>query len=101
MWAVPNAITAWVLRSGYVTGTPAQLRQWTIHAFSGINLVLGFFVTWGTLLAWLIKVMSYRRTGGLVPMPQQTLTPRQHLTLIVRMVPILAWCVVASSWRCG
>src|SRR5262249_43055400 len=33
VWAVPNAAVAWFMRSGYVTGTPDQLREWTILAF--------------------------------------------------------------------
>jgi hypothetical protein len=96
VWAVPNAIAAWVMRSGYVTGTPAQLRQWAINTFLGVNLVLGFFVVLVALQTWLNRVIWHRRTGGLVPMPKQKLTPKQHAALLVRMGPFFAWCVVAA-----
>ena len=45
--------------------------------------------------------MWYNRTGGLVPMPQQKLTRRQTLGILIRMVPFLTWCLAgtaAESW---
>ena len=52
--AVPNAIAAWVMRSGYVTGTPAQIRQWTMAAFLALlNVFLAFWVAWLAVMAWL------------------------------------------------
>jgi hypothetical protein len=95
VWALPNAIAAWVMRSGYITGTPVQLRQWTNDVFLGVNLVLGFFVVWFYSMWWLGRVLWYKGTGGLVPVPAAKPTPRQFLTLLARVVPILALCVVA------
>lgn len=96
VWAIPNAVAAWVKGSGYLTGTPAQIRQWTINTFLGVNLVLGFLVVYLAMLAWLFRVIWYKRTGGLLPMPEQTPSPKQHATLIVRMLTIFAW-IVAST----
>jgi hypothetical protein len=96
VWAVPNAITAWVFRSGYVTGTPAQVRQWTVDSFLALNLVVGFFVVWLYLLEWLGRVMSYKATGNFLPMPRQRLTIRQSVHQVLAVVPLAAWCVAAG-----
>jgi hypothetical protein len=101
LWTVPNAIAAWVFRSGYVTGTPAQIRQWTIQTFLGVNLLVGFSVLWTYLLTWLVRVMWYKKTGDLVPMPQQKMTLRQSLALIVALTLYFAWCkaaIVLDRW---
>jgi hypothetical protein len=96
VWTVPNAIAAWVFRSGYVTGTPAQIRQSTIDTFLAVNLLLGFFVVWIYLLTWLGRVMWYKKTRGLVPMPQQKITVRQLSHLLAGLVPLLGWCVAVT-----
>jgi hypothetical protein len=96
VWAIPNAVVAWVMRSGYVTGTAIQMRQWTRDAFLAVNLVLGFFVVWFGLMIWLFRVMWYKRTGGLVTMPVQKLTREQYGAWALSMVPILVWLVVAT-----
>ena len=95
VWTVPNAVEAWVFRSGYVTGTPAQIRQWTVHTFLAVNLVLGFFVLWTYLLTWLGRVMWYKKTGDLVPIPQQRLNVRQLIVMLATLVPLLGWCLAA------
>ena len=67
--SIPNAIAAWVMRSGYIVGTLAQLRQWTIDAFLAVNLVSGFFVVWFWLMTWVDQVKWYNRSGGIVTSP--------------------------------
>ena len=97
VWAIPNAVAAWVLRGGHVTGTPAQLRQWTIHAFLGVNCFLGFCGALMALGRWLNRVSWYKRTGGLLPMPEpKKLTIKQQASLIVWMIPLFAWAYVAT-----
>ena len=95
VWAVPNAITAWIMRSGHFTGSPAQVRRWTLYAFLGVNLVLGFLVVYHALLTWLTRVLWFRRTGGVVPMPAQEMTPGQQRAFLARLVPLCIWIVVA------
>ena len=94
VWAVANAVTAWVMKSGYITGTPQQLREWTVNAFLAVNLVFGFCVVWFYLMTWLQKVSWYKRTGGLVPTPKK-LSPRQQLAACLVVVLLLAWFLVA------
>lgn len=96
VWTVPNEVAAWIMRSGLVTGTPEQLRQWTIPAFVAVNLLLGFFTAWFYLMNWLGKVMWFHRTGGLVPMPHEKLTVRQQLAPLLHTWPTFAWCLAAS-----
>jgi hypothetical protein len=96
VWAVPNAVAAWVFWSGYVTGTPAQVRQWTVDSFLALNLVVGFFVVWLYLLEWLGQVMWYKRTLGAVPMPVQRVTFRQGMHQLLMAVPLLAWFLAAT-----
>lgn len=97
-WAIPNAIIAWVMRSGYMIGTPEQLDQWSLDAFVGINLVLTVAVLFHFVLHWLSKVMSFNRSGGLMPMPTPTLTlsRAQNIKLSLRMAAIFCWIVVAK-----
>ncbi len=68
VFSVPNAIAARILRS--VSGTPQQIREWSVSAFLGINLILGFLVVWLFFQSWLEMLGWYNRTGGLVPMPK-------------------------------
>jgi hypothetical protein len=93
VWALPNSVTAWIVRSGWITGTPAQLRLWTIQSFLAVNLVFGFFFVWFGLMIWLSRLMWHNQTGGLVPMPKQKLTRKQRVALLVRLplllVPLL------------
>ena len=78
LWAVPNAAVAWFMRSGLITGTSQQLREWTIAAFLGVNLVFAFFGAWFGLLTWLQKVTWYNQTGGVLPMPAPERLPRKQ-----------------------
>ena len=97
-WTVPNAIAAWVFRSGCVIGTPAQIRLWSIETFLAVNLVLGFFVVWTYLLEWLRRVMWYKRTLGVVPMPHrawQKVTFKQLKYRLVASVAMSVWFVAA------
>ncbi len=93
VFSVPNAIAAWVM--SYVTGTPAQLRQWSIYAFLGVNVVLGFGVAWFSVVVWLGRLIWFNRTGGLVPMPAQQV--RRQLASLRPTLLFVAWCMVATS----
>jgi hypothetical protein len=83
------------MRSLYITGTPAQVRQWNIYAFLAVNLVCGFFVVWFALDDWIKRVMWYKLTGGRAPIPEQIRTPRQLRTAMVWSVSLFVWCVIA------
>jgi hypothetical protein len=99
VWALPNAVTAWIVRSGWITGTPAQLRLWTAQAFLAVNLVFCFFFVWFGLMRWFTRLMWHNQTGGLVPVPKQKGTRQQLAALIVRLLllvlAIMAWQFVA------
>ena len=99
VWAVANAIVAWRMRGGYVTGTPEQLSQWTIDAFLGVNLALAFFVLLHYLGYWLNRVRWFNRTGGVLPMPEQKLTFKQNLQILLAMAPLLAWVFIADRLK--
>ena len=75
VWAIANAVVAWVMRSNFVTGTPAQLRQWTIQAYAATNLTFFFITLWFSMMLWITSVWWHKRTGGLVPMPHQAAAP--------------------------
>jgi hypothetical protein len=96
VWAVPNAMVAWVMRSGYITGTPDELRQWTVVAFLIVNVALAYVIGFSSLVAWLGKVMWFHRTGGVVPIPNRTLTPRQWLRLLVTISAIGGWAILSA-----
>jgi hypothetical protein len=91
-WTLANAVVAWVMRGGYVTGTPEQLRQWTIDAFLGVSLFLAFIAIWYSLLFWLDRVKWFNRTGGVLP--RRTLAPKQLLGSLLLVGLTLAWTVV-------
>ena len=108
VWALPNAVTAWIMRSGWVTGTPAQMRLWTTQAFLGANLVFGFFFVWIGLMTWLSRLMWHNQTGGLIPMPNPKLNRSQRVELLRRLllalVPLLALlfgALVLANWLAG
>ena len=82
LWAVLNAIVVWVLRSGYITGTPQQLRQWTINTLLAVNLVPAFFVVHISLLTWLQRVMWYRKTGASYRCRSRTYRPANTALVI-------------------
>ncbi len=69
LWAVPNALVAWVMKSGDVAGTPEQLSQWTIQTFVAVNLVLAFVAGWSFLFVWLIRLVCFKSTDGLASSP--------------------------------
>jgi hypothetical protein len=94
MWTIPNALVSWIMRSGYITGTPDQLRQWTVQAFVGANLCFGFFAVHTYVLTWLSSVMYHRRTGGRVPMPVRTMTFVEYLHVFLCVLPVLAWSII-------
>ena len=97
-WAVPNAITAWIMRSGFIIGTPQQLREWNIAAFLAVNLMIAFFVVWAGLMAWLQKVTWYNQTGGVLPMPVQKRLPlKQQFKAYLVLIPLIAWIVAAIA----
>jgi hypothetical protein len=93
--AVVNALTAWIMRSGYFTRDPVQLRRWTTSVFVAVNLFLGLSVFLLSLGMWFVRFVWFKRTGGLVPMPQQP-PVKQQLAALVRMWPLFAWFVAAS-----
>ena len=100
VWALPNAVAAWIIRRGYVTGTPAELRLWTVYAFLGVNLLLAIYVTGFFYVAWLRKVAWFKRTGGLVAPPPPA-SVRQQPAALVLMSQFFAWCVsviVVVKW---
>jgi hypothetical protein len=93
--AFVNAVTAWVMRSGYIVGTPDQLRRWSISACVWVNLIFGFFVMSFSLTGWLGRVMWYKRTGGMVPTPQLELTPSQIRAAIIWIASYCVWWLFA------
>jgi hypothetical protein len=95
VWAVANAVTAWIMTCGPLSGTPAEIREWTSEAFLGVNFVLGFFVVCGFWLEWFIQMMWYKRTGGLVPMPKDPPVRQQLAIFVHRVLPAVVWCVAA------
>ena len=86
LWAIPNALAAWVMRLGDITGTPEQIHLWTIQTFVAVNLAVGFAVAWGYLFIWLIRLAWFNRTGGLVPMP-------------LKLNPDFPPMLLAQEWR--
>ena len=94
LFSIPNAIAAWVMRSGYITGTPVELRRWRIYVFLAVNLVPGFFGLFIAAFAWIDRARIYNRTGG-VRVPQIELTPRHRRTLIILLFLYVAWFAVA------
>lgn len=109
VWASPNAVTAWIMRSGWVTGTPAQVRIWTIQAFLAVNLVFGFFFVWFGLMTWFTRLMWHNQTGGLIPMPKHPkLNRKQRVALLIQLllmlVPLLALqigALILANWLAG
>ncbi len=98
LWAIPNAVVAWFMRSGLVIGTSKQLREWTIAAFLAVNLVFAFFGAWFCLMAWLQRVTWYNQTGGVLPMPARQRVPRkQQLVASLLFIPAAAWLLAAVS----
>ncbi len=94
VFSIPNAIAAWILRS--LSGTPQQIREWSVSAFLGINLILGFLIVWLFLQSWLEMVSWYNRTGGLVPMPKPPIPDRMlERASFVRTLPVFLFAVVA------
>jgi hypothetical protein len=41
-------------------------------------------------------VIWFNRTGGVVPMPERTRTPKQNIIVFVSIVSSFAWVVLAS-----
>jgi hypothetical protein len=96
VWTVPNAVTAWVMKSNRITGTPEQLREWTMTAFLAVNLVFAFYAGWLGLLTWLQRVTWYNQTGGALPMPVERRPPlKQQLKACVLFMPFFAWIIAA------
>jgi hypothetical protein len=94
MFSVPNAIAAWTMNSGFVLGTPIELRRWTISAFLAANLVPAFFVFLFAMIAWTDRVRTHNWTGG-VRIPELELTPGQRRTVIVWLLLYFAWSAFA------
>jgi hypothetical protein len=94
-WNVANAVVSWVMNSGHIPATPEQIRQSTVQTFVAVNLSLSFLTVCTFVLTWLASVMWYKRTGGLVPMPVQSMTLRKYFHVLPCVLPILAWSITA------
>lgn len=96
VWAVLNAVLAWFMRAGFVTGTPAQVRQWTILGFAGGNLAFALFLAWLASIAWILQVLWYRRTGGRFQLPRRNPTRSEFLLHLLGLWPFLMAAAVAG-----
>jgi hypothetical protein len=94
IFSVPNAIAALVMNSGLFSGTPAQLREWTIFAFLAANLLPAFHIAVIALLAWTDRVWIDNWTGGVL-IPQVELTPRQRRAMFLWLLLCVAWFAIA------
>jgi hypothetical protein len=112
LWALPNALVVYVMRSGEVTGTPEQLSQWIIQTFVAVNLVVAFVVAWLFLFLWLIRLVQFNNTGGTGPIkrkidhaatliePQSgTLSPQDRLIKAVALAFGLGWALLVVIGR--
>jgi hypothetical protein len=80
-FAVPNILVAWAAGSGLIPKTAQELQQWTLSAFLTVNVCFGLVMAYVALSGWLRRLIWFRRTAGLVPMPQRwSMYPAQGLT---------------------
>ena len=94
LFAIPNAAVTLIMRSSLITGTPAQIREWTLQTFLFVSIYCGVMAALVLSLNWLLKVQWYNMTGGLVPMAQpRKLTSRDYLTLPFLILWIVFWFV--------
>jgi hypothetical protein len=109
VFAVFNAFTALLMRGSSVTGTPEQLDERDTHFFLGANVEIGFFLAWAYLLQWLMKVRWYKRTGGLVPMPEpppvqfgmqewRTASERERVLVCLGIAVAPAWALTSKIY---
>jgi hypothetical protein len=64
LFAILNAIVVLYMRSGLVTGTPAQTRDWTLKVLLIHNCCFAAFLGDSLVKSWLKKSARYRMTGG-------------------------------------
>jgi hypothetical protein len=98
-FAVPNAIAAWILRSGLITGTPEHIQRLTDKTFLAINGVLGILVVEYWLIDWLGRVYWYRRTGGVIPIPKaqtRRITWQEQSRSMLQFGVVLVWLNIAK-----
>ena len=96
VWTVSNALVACFMRSGYIPGTPAQLRRWALYVFVGGNLWFGFITVNLYLTFCLGKAIWYKKTGGFVPYPlEKATTRRDYLSSLIVAVTFVSWSVAA------
>lgn len=101
VWGVANAVTAWVMKAGPRVWPPAQVGRWVARAFLGVNLSVGVLVGYVVVAGWLARLLWYRRTGGLVPMPSQRLGLKGLATLLAWMASFTLWglaAVLVARW---
>ena len=100
LFSVTNAIAASIMNSGIITGTPDQLRDWTICAFLAANLFPALGVLFFSVASWTDRVFIHNWRGG-VRIPEVELTPRQRRTMIEWLLLSIAWTAFAfllSGW---
>jgi hypothetical protein len=92
LFAIPNAAAALIMRSSLITGTPAQIREWTLQAFLFVNIYCGAMAAFGLSLNWLQRAQWHKMTGGLVPMTQpRKLSLKEYFKLFLILLPIICW----------
>ena len=92
LFAIPNAAVALIMRSSLITGTPDQIREWTLQAFLFANCYCGLMAAFIPTLNWLHKAQWHKMTGGLVPMTQpRKLSLKEYPRLLLLVVPMVLW----------
>jgi hypothetical protein len=95
--ALLNMAIVLVMRSPLIPpGTPAQVRDWTIKAFLGMNLGFGLMMACIFSMSWLARIRLYKMTGGLVPTPEWKMPPLKVFLrrLVTGLGPMLAWWTI-------
>ncbi len=92
VFAIPNTAVALLMRSGLITGTSAQIRDWTLQAILVANFFCGVIAAFILSQNWLQKAQWHKMTGGLVPMTQpRKLSLKEYLKLPLVVASIVFW----------
>lgn len=99
---VVNAVTAVVMRGGYVKGTEEQLRRWTHEIVLGVNLATGFCVAYGVVLVWLSRRagIDWNVRQEVTPTPEEVRKARseERFSMFLRIAWIQVTIITDSFW---
>lgn len=70
-FAVPNVLVTCAARSGAIHRPPDEVRHWIVSTFLTVNVCFVLILAYFVITNWLRRLLWYKRTGGVVPMPRR------------------------------